>query len=231
MLQRTSGSENISIPFFSIISPSKQIIDLRSQVASDRAMSSLSAVDKKITVCNLERESVNRLRMKWVRNCSDKNSVKLSDKDTKDRNMPNQYAMVKSVEKGEEVIQEDTEQSYDFVDEYLEEAFRRSSLFETEHDLEYNHWSSDHYTHASISISNTLHSKCMNLLFLPEIYRISILDGGADTCVLGKGWEIISIHISRWSNVVGFDHEAAVKRNLPILSAITAVNHPDGTSI
>jgi hypothetical protein len=30
----------------------------------------------------------------------------------------------------------------------------------------------------------------MNLLFLPEKYYISILDGGADTCVLGKGWEI-----------------------------------------
>ena len=59
----------------------------------------------------------------------------------------------------------------------------------------------------------------MNLLFLPETYHISILDGGADTCVLGKGWEIISIHSSRKANVVGFDHEAA------------AVDLPDGTSI
>jgi hypothetical protein len=43
----------------------------------------------------------------------------------------------------------------------------------------------------------------MNLLFLPEKYHISILDGGADTCVLGKGWEILSIHSSRRANVVG----------------------------
>ena len=71
----------------------------------------------------------------------------------------------------------------------------------------------------------------MNLLFLPETYHISILDGVADTCVLGKGWKIISIHSSRKANVVGFDHEAAVKRNLPIVSAITAVDLPDGTSI
>ena len=27
--------------------------------------------------------------------------------------------------------------------------------------------------------------------------HISILDGGADTCVLGKGWDILSIHNSR----------------------------------
>ena len=119
--------------------------------------------------------------------------------------MPNQYAKVKSASKGEEMIQEDTEQSFDFVDEFLEEALRCSSLFETENDLEYDHWSSDHNIHASISISNTLHNKCMNLLFLPETYHISILDGGADTCVLGKGWEIIYIHSSRKANVFGFE--------------------------
>ena len=46
----------------------------------------------------------------------DKNSVKFSDKDPKNVNMPNQYAKAKSVEKGEEMIQEDTKQSYDFVE-------------------------------------------------------------------------------------------------------------------
>ena len=122
------------------------------------------------------------------------------------------------------MIQEGTEQSYDFVDEFLEEALISSSLFAT-----YDHWSSDHNIHASIRISNTLHNKCMNLLFLPEIYPI--LDSGADTCVLGKGWEILSIHSSRRENVFGFDHEAALKRNFPIMSAITAVDLPDGTSI
>ena len=67
--------------------------------------------------------------------------------------------------------------------------------------------------------------------FLPEKYHISILDGGADTCVLGKGWEILSIHNSRRANVVGFDHETAVKRNLPIVSAITALDLPNGQSV
>jgi phosphoserine aminotransferase len=32
----------------------------------------------------------------------------------------------------------------------------------------------------------------MNLLHLPEKYHIIILDGGADTCVLRQGWEVLS---------------------------------------
>jgi hypothetical protein len=67
----------------------------------------------------------------------------------------------------------------------------------------------------------------MNLLHLPEKYHISILDDGADTCVLGQGWEVLSVRNTRIANIVGFDHEAAVKRNLPIVSAITAVDPPD----
>jgi hypothetical protein len=83
----------------------------------------------------------------------------------------------------------------------------------------------------TLSISNFLHKKCMNLLHLPEKYHISILDGGVDTCVLGQGWEVLSVHNTRRANVVGFDHETAVKRNLPIVSAITAVDLPDGISV
>jgi hypothetical protein len=70
----------------------------------------------------------------------------------------------------------------------------------------------------------------MKLLFLPESHHISILDGGADTCVLGNGWKVISIHNPRRANVVGFDHETAIKRNLPIVSAITAIDLPNGES-
>jgi hypothetical protein len=71
----------------------------------------------------------------------------------------------------------------------------------------------------------------MSLLFLPEKHHISILDGGEDTCVLGKGWKILSIHNSRRENVTAFDHETTVKKNLPIVSAITAVDLPNGKSI
>jgi hypothetical protein len=50
----------------------------------------------------------------------------------------------------------------------------------------------------------------MNLIHLPEKYHISILDGVADTCILGQAWEVLSVHNTRRANVVGFDHEAAV---------------------
>jgi hypothetical protein len=70
----------------------------------------------------------------------------------------------------------------------------------------------------------------MSLLLLPENHHISILDDGADTCVLGKGWEVLSIHNSRKANVVGFDHETAIKRNLPIVSAMTAIDLLSGES-
>jgi hypothetical protein len=110
---------------------------------------------------------------------------------------------------------------------------KSSSIYEADQDVDYEYWSSNHHAHATLSISNSLHKKCMNLLHLPERYHISILDGGADTCVLGQGWEVISIHNTRRANVVGFDHEAAVKRNIPIPIniAITAVDLPDGISM
>jgi hypothetical protein len=71
----------------------------------------------------------------------------------------------------------------------------------------------------------------MNLLHLPERYHISILDGRADTCVLGQRWEVFFVHNTRRANLVGFDHEAAVNRNLPIVSAITVVDLQDGISV
>jgi hypothetical protein len=68
----------------------------------------------------------------------------------------------------------------------------------------------------------------MNLLHIPEKYHIKISDGSADTCVLGKGWEVLSVQNNSRANVVGFDHEAVVKRNVLIVSAITTVGLPDG---
>jgi phosphoserine aminotransferase len=60
-----------------------------------------------------------------------------------------------------------------------------SSLYETDEDVDYEYWSSNHNDHTTLSISNSIHNKCMNLLHLPEKYHINILDGGAYTCVLG----------------------------------------------
>jgi hypothetical protein len=108
---------------------------------------------------------------------------------------------------------------------------KSSSIYKADEDVDYEYWSSNHNAHATLSINNSLHNKCMNLLQLPEKYHISILDGGADTCVLGQVWEVLSVHNTRRSNVIGFNHEAAIKRNLPIVSAITAVDLPNGISV
>jgi hypothetical protein len=99
--------------------------------------------------------------------------------------LPNQYARVKNVAKGEDVIKDNTDHTYAFVDEFLEEAMKSSIIYEADEDIDYEYWSSNHDDHATLSISNSLSNKCMNLLHLPEKYHISVLDGGADTCVLG----------------------------------------------
>jgi hypothetical protein len=50
----------------------------------------------------------------------------------------------------------------------------------------------------------------MNLLHLPDNIK-SVLYFAEGTCVLGQGWEVLSVHNIRRANVVGFDYEAAVK--------------------
>jgi hypothetical protein len=77
--------------------------------------------------------------------------------------------------------------TYEFIDEYLEEVINTSNVYESTQEIDYNDWISEHNSHASISVNNTFYDKSMNLLFLPESYHISILDGGTDACVLGKG--------------------------------------------
>jgi hypothetical protein len=92
--------------------------------------------------------------------------------------------------KGEEEVQDDTDHGYGFVDEFLEEALNSSNIYESQKGTEYDFWISVHNVHTSISINNTLYNKCINLIFLPENYHISILDGDGGTCVLGKGKEV-----------------------------------------
>jgi hypothetical protein len=67
---------------------------------------------------------------------------------------------------------------------------KNASIYQADEDVEidYECWSSNHHAHATLSTSNSLHSKCMNLLHLLEKYHISIFYDGANTCVLGKGW-------------------------------------------
>ena len=90
--------------------------------------------------------------------------------------MPSQYARVKNTVKGEEEVQDGTEQDYGFIDEFLEEAINTSSIYESQQETDYDLWTSENNVHESISINSTLYNKCMNLLFLPENYHITILN-------------------------------------------------------
>jgi hypothetical protein len=73
--------------------------------------------------------------------------------------MPNQYARVKNVARGEDIIKDNTDQTYAFVDLYLEESMKISSLYEAEEDedededVDFEYWSSNHNAHAILSIS------------------------------------------------------------------------------
>jgi hypothetical protein len=70
--------------------------------------------------------------------------------------------------KGEEELQDGTEQDYGFIDEFLEEAVNTSNIYESQQETDYDYWTSEHNIHTSISINNTRYNKCINLLFLPE---------------------------------------------------------------
>jgi hypothetical protein len=63
-----------------------------------------------------------------------------NDKDTNNSNLPNQYARVKNVAKGEDVIKENTDQTYAFVDEFLKAEMKRSSNYEADEDVDYEYW-------------------------------------------------------------------------------------------
>jgi hypothetical protein len=140
--------------------------------------------------------------------------------------LPNQYARVKNLEKGEDVIKDITDQIHAFVDEFLKEA-KKVQLFMKQMKIltmNISHQTIMLMQHFSqvilcilnlwiyfIYLCNSLKNQFMNILYLPEKYLISILGDGADTCVLGQGWEVLSVHNTRRASEVGIDHEALIK--------------------
>ena len=49
--------------------------------------------------------------------------------------------------------------------------------------------------------------------------------------MIGKGWTVLAEHPTRRANVVGFDKDIAIKGNLAIVSAICAIQLPEGDPI
>jgi hypothetical protein len=75
---------------------------------------------------------------------NDKETNNANIKETSNSSMPNQYARVKNITKGEDVIKDNTDQIYAFVDEFIEEAMKISSIYEADEDVDYEYWSSNH---------------------------------------------------------------------------------------
>ena len=64
--------------------------------------------------------------------------------------MPSQYARVKNTVKGEEELQDGTEQDYGLIDEFLEEAVNTSNICESQQDTAYDLWTSEHNVQTNI---------------------------------------------------------------------------------
>jgi hypothetical protein len=75
---------------------------------------------------------------------NNEDATKIPDKDSSNSNIPNQYARVQNTVRREEVVQEDSDQTYSFVDELLEEAVRSSSIYEAGQEIEDDFWTAEH---------------------------------------------------------------------------------------
>jgi hypothetical protein len=194
---------------------------------------SLSLEAKKWLFNERKRQQIEDDKLKKSSNSVNRDTTKSSSIETRNlgpnSSMPNQNARVKNAVKGEEEIH-DQPPTYGFIHEFLEDAIKSSNLYE-EQDTDYEPWNPEHNIYTGISRNSTLHNKCRSLLFLPQKHQVNMQDGDADTCILGKGWNILSVHNSRRVKDVGFVHETDLKRNLPIVGATTVVDLPKGKSI
>jgi hypothetical protein len=66
-----------------------------------------------------------------------KSTAVYNDKEISNFNMLIQYTRVKNAAKGEDVIKENTDETYAFVDESLEEGIKISSIHEADEDVNY----------------------------------------------------------------------------------------------
>jgi hypothetical protein len=161
-----SDEESVTVP------PTKTAMVCKLAQISPEIWMTLLLEAKKCLLNERERQQQEGDKMKKSLALSKSTAVP-NDKKTNNSNLPNQYARVKNVAKGEDVIKENTDQTYFFVDEFLEEAMKSSNIYEADEYVDYEYWSSNHNAHATHSISNSLHDRCMNLLHLPEKYHIS----------------------------------------------------------
>jgi hypothetical protein len=69
-----------------------------------------------------------------------KSKAVCNDKEVSNSNMPDEYARMKKIAKAEDVMKENTDQTYALVDEFLEEAMKSSGIYETYEDVDYDYF-------------------------------------------------------------------------------------------
>ena len=107
----------------------------------------------------------------------------------------------------------------DMIQDYLDLAHGENSSQDDIKDVNAN------MTTVRVTVTE---SRCNNTLFLDEGRNPVIMDNGADTSVIGKGWKVIAVDSVCKANVIGFDHHASIKRGLDIVSAAAVVPAPGG---
>ena len=101
----------------------------------------------------------------------------------------------------EEMVEEYLQQAWGMEDEYPEEVFITANCVQK----------------VDVSLFSERVTSFMNSLVIEGHEKLVILDDGADTNVVGHGWEVMATHPFRKAHVIGFDHKVAVKRNLDML--------------
>jgi hypothetical protein len=77
---------------------------------------------------------------------------KKTNKEKNNSNIPNEYAKIENSVKGEQKPQVDTDHTYGFIDEFIEEAINASKIHEYTQETDYDYWISVYTAHANISI-------------------------------------------------------------------------------
>jgi hypothetical protein len=108
----SSDEESVAVP------PSKTAILCKSTQIPPEIWMTLPLEAKKWLLNERKRQQQEDDKMKKSLALSKSTAVP-NDKDTNNSDLPNQYARVKNVAKGEDVIKENTDQTYAFVDEFL----------------------------------------------------------------------------------------------------------------
>ena len=124
----------------------------------------------------------------------------------KPRTLPKQCATANKA--SQDTKTNGSEIDYDFLHEFLQQEECGNS-----------DEAKDRHTFHICTHGSKLMSNCNNMLHQEDGQFMAIMDGGADTCVIGKGWKIIDQHPTQKTNVIGFA-VSSWKNDLPIVLAV-----------